>query len=260
MAVSDSTARFSFHTFGTLGVMLGLLAAWAVSGRIAGLGSLGVGGMVTGCWWLVPRQASIQRQLTERRGGLVIGVLTVIGGIGYLVVVEQSLVGPDSDPSLYALGIVVVGLVVASQGEGEHAAHRLDAEETHARASVSIPRRWEILVTIVAALATAAGVQVVVGGTVEPVTVASGAIPYVIFHGASSDDERELVALDSGLLVGQAPHGRVHIPWQFVHPPTQEDDRIRLTHLLPYPRVYRRGLDSEADARQFLDVVRRLRR
>jgi|APHM01.1.fsa_nt_gi hypothetical protein len=241
-----------------LATLAGVLVAWPVSTvTTVPIGELAAGtGVALGVWVVVSWVAT--EWLLRRRLHVVVGGSAVVGSLGLLVMQRLGTVSHLDGSPVYPLGVFVCGSLLFSQGTSDLAVVRERNETVQDRVSVSVPRGRRLLRGVILVGVAGVGVRLLVGDPVGWSGVLAGTVSGLLFYDAG-DGETELVAVESGLIV--VTNGtRRFVPWRFVHPPTRTESSIRLSNLWPYPGVYRRVTDDAADARSFVDTVRRRRR
>lgn len=247
----------SFGVFHIVATLAGLLVAWPVStgadvpagGPIAGVGA----GLAA--WALMTRLD--RAWVVTRRLHLVGGGGAVVTGVAVLAARRLDALGSVGGFPWYPLAVSVCGLLLVSHGIDSLARNRRRDGTVRDRISVTVPRGHRMVRGIVLAGIGGVGVRLLVGDPVGWIGVLAGTVPGVLISSRGGD--AELVALDCGLIIVTDDTSRF-VPWDAIGPPVRDGSSIRLTHVRPYPGVYRRVAADEDDARSFVDTIRRHRR
>jgi len=216
--------------------------------------SAAVGGWLVGSAlvWAVPE---LRDAVVDRRGHLLVGGSAVL--LPLVVAGRARLAGDPVPGGVYAMLAVLSGLVLASAGEAALVDRRVAAGTVLARVDVTTPRTRQFLFHLLGSALTLYALNWVFAAETDLFVLLVGAVTSAVFVG---DDDRELVVLEDGLVVGRTDGtgGRL-LPWWAVDAVTADGETVRLRQSLP-PLSRRRVAASAEGARELADAARRARR
>lgn len=242
-----------------LGALVGVAVAWA-GAEYVGANPLWLGlGTAIVAWVAIEQIPNGRDSFVEARGHHLVTALAVLLPVAFVVWIRVRGVG-STDGLVYLLFAALAGFFVGGAGEARLAERRMATEAVHAEIPVETPQYWKLLIGVPVTGLALVGVQLLLGGTVEPIIVLAGVLPYALFNG-TAPTEREWIALDSGVVLGvDQGSGGFFIPWRRVQRLSVDGEKLSLSHLLPFPGYHRREVEDERLADAFVDAARRQRR
>ena len=213
-----------------------------------------LGGWIVGTA-LVSLVPGVRDAAVDRRGHLLVGGAAVL--LPLVVAGRARLAGDPVPGGVYAMSVVLSGLLLASAGEARLVDRRIAAGTVLARVDATTPRTRQFLFHFLASALMLYAVNQVFAAETDLFVILVGAVTSAVFVG---DDDQELVVLEDGLVVGRSEEsGGSLLPWWAVDAVTADGETIRLRQSLP-PLPRRRVATSEEAARTLVDAARRARR